>query len=347
MQRRTLLVSAAVAAIGGPLLAGCSTDPVQTAQRRADRALPGRLEVLEAHTEPGGLLGSTLVATYRVLEDPDAGFTTEKLDEDALTLSYHEAIWRAAELRRLEAAFAADGRELTAFVAEIDENPRAHLSAWVPSAAETDLVAECRRLDAVLQQWGGPDLRLPGGPRPRRRAPGTIDRLEGYSLTLGLLPAAGASGLPAPLDRPRYLRQSDEGRTTAADAAVRSESLVLSQDDASPRSVWVSIEPRMTTTERTDLQRAGQAAAAAWLAEHDPTLRVTGTLIDWTRYDGRLDRIRMYFATCPPGSTCIPHGPQSVVALSVDPDGGEPGEQVLLSVDRAGLVLPLEPERLP
>jgi hypothetical protein len=346
MWRRTF-VSAAIA-VGGGLFGGCSEqDPATSAQRSADNAVPGKLAVIEASLEPGGLLGTKLVATYCLLEDPDAGFITNEFGRDKLTLDYHNALWQAGELRRLETAVTADGRRLVAFSATIDPNPRGKMSSWITSSGE-DLVTECRRLDDLLQQWGGPELRLPGGPRPHRRRPGVIEELEGYSLDIGLVPPDRAAQFPPTTsDRPRYLLQSAKPFTRAVDAAVRDTTLILRKPDGSPRSVWVSIHPQMDTSVHLEVLKATVGAAKEWIAQQDPTREIVGMQVDRTRFDGRPDRLRTYHGTQVIGTNRVEVGPRPVVALSSDLDGGNPGEQTIIKVDVRTKGLPFEPERLP
>lgn len=125
---------------------------------------------------------------------------------------------------------------------------------------------------------------------------------------------------------------------------------------AKPLSVWVNIFPELGPDGLSHLMDAARTAGNSWLATQHPDSMIKGVGTKYARFDGRPDRVRMYLDTCSSeaatssdDNACFNEElkPHPVVALSIDQDGTNPGEETMMTFDSTDLDLPLEPERIP
>lgn len=202
-----MISGVAAGLVGATTLSGCSADPVKEAQGKADRAVPGQLQVAEAHREKFELFHGSLYATYRSIEGPDCGFTVGEQGFGAKTIQkeYTFAVWRTRELRRIQDTLARVDRT----VAAVDIDPGGNylvgvgesnitVTVWLQSPLAKTLVAECARLDRAATAWRGPDMRIPTGSDQVGKSPDRTETFRSSFLCFELLPADSRASLPAP-----------------------------------------------------------------------------------------------------------------------------------------------------
>lgn len=219
---------------------GCSA--TDRAQRIADQALPGQLEVLTATLEPGTLLFPQLDASYRVVDDPDAWVDVQLVTSDRVVEATSTARWQAEEYRALLQAVAGAGLEPWAMAPAVRTEAEVRMSlvvrAEVTEAGLADLVG---RLDRARADWTAlrGERSLPSDPRPR--------------LTVLLVPDSVQTAAPDPA-----LPTVRNSAITAAELSGQESHVIDPTEDASIDR-W--IRPRLDDAARQELLEISEAAA--------------------------------------------------------------------------------------
>jgi|GEM_PF-4009355 len=338
MSRRGLLIGTAATV----LLAGCASDAAGGAQQLADEEFPGQLRVLEARTELGGGPIPRFVtrATYAVNDDPDALVEVAELSAAGLRRAVELGRWAAADLRRLENALAAERILLVARSAPRNTVRGGTVLVEVTLTEQTraDVVA---RLDRALTSWHRESL-----------ATSELDLLgigildEGASVGAPVadadLPRMATLALPARWDRLQHRRH-----LTASVSATKAGGA-----GADALTVRSSLLPVLDEARSAALDEAVRAGVDAWLRSTNRDGVASGAVLAWSHLLAvDLHTVRTYAHVCPETTPACGLGSAlGLVGCTVDLAAMRVTEVTAISPRRnnsGGLVLPIEPDRVP
>lgn len=334
--RRSLLAGTVGLALAG---AGCSQDATGEAQRMADELFPGQLRVLSARTEFGGgpIPGWVTRATYAVNDDPDAYVTVVSLSEPSLRRAVDVGRWAAEDFRLLDRSLAAEGIRLAARSAATEKKRGGIVQVELAITEQTrrDAVAG---LDRALTAW--------------HRASEATSQVDLVQLKV-VDPGAGDRAPTADRKLPRLATMTLPARLDALARSQRFTASVSSSENPGRLTVRSSLMPVLSEEQTGAAVAAVRAAADEWLrTTGQPGVVVEPNLVWSFLLANNLTTIRSYAMICPEARPVCGVNAADLILLGCTVDLVSMTVTEVTRIEprrhsRGGMVLPIEPGRVP